>query len=610
MTELARALNIAVEAAREAGALIRADFHLPGGPRGHGDHAEVDVEAERLIRARLTAAFPTWGYTGEETGRGGPAAAATWWLVDPNDGTSAYLRGYRGSAVSIALIAGGLPVLGVVFAPLAPDDDGDLIAWTQGQPLTRNGAPFERSPLPDTLGPQDVVFVSQAADAASVANAELCAPARFRAMPSIAYRLALVAAGDGEAAVSLNGPGDWDYAAGHALLRAVGGDLVDQHGAPVRYRRELSSTRWCIGGAPKPATALAGRDWNRAHLRPAPDPTEAAYPLVRPERGHAIAGAAVLARAQGCLLGQLAGDALGSLVEFRSAESIRRRYPGGVRDMADGGTWETIAGQPTDDSEMALILARSLVRAGGWSHEPVRAAYRAWYDSRPFDIGNTTRQGLTGRPNPDSQANGSLMRISPLGIWGHALAAGQLATIARADSAITHPNAVCGDATAAFTVAVAHAIGEGDGPAGAHAAALRWCDTAGAEPAVTAALRAAETEPPADYLTNAGWVLVALQNAFYQLLHAPALEAGVVASVMAGGDTDTTAAIAGALLGAVYGRRAVPARWQRAVLTCRPIATLPGVHRPRPRPFWPVDALELAERLLVAGSATSAATTD
>ena len=57
-----------------------------------------------------------------------------------------------------------------------------------------------------------------------------------------------------------------------------------------------------------------------------------------------------LSRAQGCLLGQLAGDSLGSLVEFQSPKDIRRKYPDGVRELADGGTWWTIAGRPTDDS--------------------------------------------------------------------------------------------------------------------------------------------------------------------------------------------------------------------------------------------------------------------
>jgi ADP-ribosylglycohydrolase len=77
----------------------------------------------------------------------------------------------------------------------------------------------------------------------------------------------------------------------------------------------------------------------------------------------------MLSRAQGCLLGQLAGDSLGSVVEFRVPDDIRREYPKGVRELADGGTWNTIAGQPTDDSEMALSLARMLADQGRCDHE-------------------------------------------------------------------------------------------------------------------------------------------------------------------------------------------------------------------------------------------------
>ena len=58
----------------------------------------------------------------------------------------------------------------------------------------------------------------------------------------------------------------------------------------------------------------------------------------------------MLSRAQGCLLGQLAGDSLDSLVESRAPDDIRREYPNGVRELADGDTCNTIAGQPTDDS--------------------------------------------------------------------------------------------------------------------------------------------------------------------------------------------------------------------------------------------------------------------
>ena len=70
----------------------------------------------------------------------------------------------------------------------------------------------------------------------------------------------------------------------------------------------------------------------------------------------------IIHRAEGCLLGQLVGDSLGALVEFKTAEEILRLYPHGVRNLADGGVWNTLAWQPTDDSEMALALARSLVK--------------------------------------------------------------------------------------------------------------------------------------------------------------------------------------------------------------------------------------------------------
>lgn len=63
-----------------------------------------------------------------------------------------------------------------------------------------------------------------------------------------------------------------------------------------------------------------------------------------------------LFRAQGCFFGQLLGDALGSLIEFQSPEETRCSYPGDVRELADYGTWNTIAGQATDDSEMVLLV--------------------------------------------------------------------------------------------------------------------------------------------------------------------------------------------------------------------------------------------------------------
>jgi len=85
---------------------------------------------------------------------------------------------------------------------------------------------------------------------------------------------------------------------------------------------------------------------------------------------------AVVSRAQGCLLGQFAGDALGSMVEFHTPEDILRNYPDRIRELADGGRWGTIAGQPTDDSEMALMLARTLAEQGRYDAEEAGKAYR------------------------------------------------------------------------------------------------------------------------------------------------------------------------------------------------------------------------------------------
>jgi ADP-ribosylglycohydrolase len=297
-------------------------------------------------------------------------------------------------------------------------------------------------------------------------------------------------------------------------------------------------------------------------------------------------------RAQGCLLGQVAGDSLGSLVEFKTPDAIRQLYPRGVRDLVTGGVWRTLAGQPTDDSELALALARSIVRNGGYSVDHAFAAYRAWLRSDPFDVGNATRQALgAGMPIGESQANGSLMRASPLGVYGWNRQ--DAAELARIDSALTHPNPVCREACAAYVSAIACAVAGGDARAA--------CDRARAEarnPAVAETLARAATRPPDNFLHKQGWVLIALQNAFYQLLHAPSLEQGVIDTVHAGGDTDTNAAIAGALLGAVHGRAAIPPRWERAILACRPEPGRPEVRHPRPREYWPVDVPALAQQLI------------
>lgn len=592
---LNRALEVAVAAAREAAAHLLADLHRPAGPRGKIDKAPADTEAEELIRARLLAAFPEWGYLGEETGRQAGPPGAPIWLVDPNDGTRDFLRGSRGSSVAIGLVRAGRPVLGVVLSFSYPDDAGRLYAWAEGcGPVTCDGRPVTAG-LPESLGPLDVVLNSSASDRAPSANLDCLAPARYRAVPSIAHRLALVASGEAAGTTSLYAPGAWDLAAGHALLRGAGGVLLDQHGHEVVY----DETGWCkqkyaFGGSAPLAADLARRAWGQVFTRPAEDLAPA-----RLAPGRLVRDAGLLARAQGCLLGQVAGDSLGSLVEFQNAAEIAARHGDGPRELADGGTWNTLAGQPTDDSELALALARAIVGAGAYDPQQALAGYREWFDSGPFDVGHTTRAALTGRPDPASQANGSLMRVSPLALFAHERSPVEVAGLARLDAGLTHPHPACGDATAAFAVAVAQAVARGDGARAAWLAALEWASAASAQRPVIEALERAESAAPVCDGSSQGWVLIALQNAFFELLHAGSLEEGLVRTVRRGGDTDTNAAIAGALLGAVHGREAVPGQWRRAVLSCRTHPSRTG--RARPWVYWPTDVLELAELLLLAG---------
>jgi ADP-ribosyl-[dinitrogen reductase] hydrolase len=576
-------LSHVVTAVRDAGAMLRSEFHRPGGPRGHGEHAKVDAEVEEFLKRRLLELWPC-GWLGEET-----AEVLTTngdiWVVDPHDGTRDFLSGRRGSAISVALLRGGRPVLGVVYAPLAPDDRGDMVAWAEGGPVQRNGAPVGASfsGLPLTLA-----LNASAADFAAHNHCRLPG-IRVRAIPSPAYRLALAAAGEVEVAASLvSGLAPWDVAGGHALLVGAGKSMSDLNGRAFDYR--LRSFEGCVGGDEGAVRRVVA-----AQLRAErPEPRRPARPR-RP-----VAEADVLARAQGCLLGQLAGDALGSAVEFETEREIRTEHPNGVRRLQDGGNWNLIAGQPTDDSEMALGLARALVARGGFDAKAVGQAYIDWEASGPFDIGGTTRAGIAairgrGQPLFESQSNGALMRVSPIGV----LAAGdpaRAAHLADQDAALTHPNPVCRAASSAYAAAIAVGISGGD-PAQMLAAARRYVGVGEGAEAVRRALDLAQGDRPRNLQHNMGWVIIALQNAFFFLGAGATLEEAVVETVSSGGDTDTNAAICGALVGARWGRDAVPLQWRNAVLTCRSVRGK-GVHHPRPTTYWPDDALELAEALV------------
>ena len=584
-------LPTVVEAVIEAGSMIRKEFHRNSGPRGVGSKAPIDEEIEKTLRQKLQE-LHRCSWVGEETGEDNVVSEDVW-IVDPHDGTSDFLAGRRGSAVSVALVRNGLPILGVVYAPLAPDDRGDLIAWAQGSTLIRNGLPISRERTSD----RPVVALNANAADYAMHNHHSLAGFRVRAIPSPAYRLALAAAGEVDVAVSLVwGLEPWDFAGGHALILGSGGVVVDLSGASIDYRK--GAIDGCIGG-PKD---LVERIAAMAPGGGQPDPRKPA----RPQRP--VSSADLLSRAQGCLLGQLAGDALGSAVEFCSATRIAQNFPNGVTRLEDGGTWDLIAGQPTDDSELALALARQLVKHGQFDERAVGAAYVDWLNSGPFDVGNTTRTAIealmAGWLVPaESQANGGLMRVSPIGIFA-AGAPEKAAELAAKDARLTHPHPVCVAANAAYAAAIAAGI-QGAAPEAMWATAHDHAGDSTGSQLLRQRLVAARSSAPEDFQHQMGWVLTAFQNAFYWLLRGANLADAVIETVGKGGDTDTNAAICGALLGAAQGRDAVPLQWRNAVLTCRPVRAK-DVRHPRPKTYWPDDALELAEALVSAGQVRSA----
>lgn len=258
-------LTKVIHLVEHAGMLLVAEWQLPEGPRGSGDKADVDIEVESLLRPGLMQIL-NCDFWGEETGYQ-LTGAKHCWVVDPNDGTADFLRGYKGSAISVALLEDSQPVLGVVYAPVLPEGDHDCIAWAKGLPsVLRNGGAVKTTLAHKKWNQRSRVMISTAAKEKPKINSKLCSPAGFVAMPSIAYRLARVAAGDGDAGVSVVPVSAHDVAAGHALLIGAGGVLLDENGNSITYtataRMQIVSRR-CFGGTLEACQTLVTRAWSK-----------------------------------------------------------------------------------------------------------------------------------------------------------------------------------------------------------------------------------------------------------------------------------------------------------------------------------------------------------
>ncbi|MGS0688116.1 ADP-ribosylglycohydrolase family protein [Nakamurella sp. GG22] len=278
-------------------------------------------------------------------------------------------------------------------------------------------------------------------------------------------------------------------------------------------------------------------------------------------------------RAAGVLLASAAGDALGAGYEFT--------YPGAdtTIDMIGGGPFGFEPGEWTDDTSMTVAVAR-VTAAGVDLRSPagldgVAAGFGEWFAGGPKDVGNQTRSVLSARDKSGAAmqstarrltgltgGNGSLMRTAAVGL-AYLDDETACTEAALAISELTHHDERAGQACQLWSSAIRHAVLHGtfDGVHG-------YLDTPGADAGFwRPLLQQAETGTPQDFPNN-GWVVHALQTAWWAMTHAKAKDArhlseALELAVRAGHDTDTTAAIAGALLGARWGASAVPARWRR-----------------------------------------------
>lgn len=262
---LSRLLAQVIDIVYRAGALLETECSRPDGPRGHGDKALIDIEIENELRPRLLSLI-NCDFWGEETGH--VLTGHAWcWVVDPNDGTSDFLKGMKGSALSVGLLYKSIPVLGVVYAPVTLEGTPDCIGWAEGRSqLVRNGESVDVCLTDKALSSDSIIMVSAAAVSKPELNLALCAPGRFHAMPSIAYRLAKVAADDGICGVSLYAVSAHDVVAGHALLRGAGGVLLDENGFGIRYETAAhmaTVSQHCFGGALSACQELRRREWWR-----------------------------------------------------------------------------------------------------------------------------------------------------------------------------------------------------------------------------------------------------------------------------------------------------------------------------------------------------------
>ncbi len=225
-------LDLIEDAAREVGELameLREEGLEVWSKEGGTPVTNADIRIDRLLKERLTAARPDYGWLSEETADDrSRLTQRRLFVVDPIDGTVAYMKGRPWWAVSIAVVEDGRPVAGIVHAPGLSETY--MAEHKAGAAL--NGKRIE---------PSDVADIE---DCAMLGDAKMFLDPRWpRAWPtmrienrnSIAYRMCLVASGAFDAAVALSGKNEWDLAAADLICNEAGALATNHRGEAFLY---------------------------------------------------------------------------------------------------------------------------------------------------------------------------------------------------------------------------------------------------------------------------------------------------------------------------------------------------------------------------------------
>jgi ADP-ribosyl-[dinitrogen reductase] hydrolase len=265
----------------------------------------------------------------------------------------------------------------------------------------------------------------------------------------------------------------------------------------------------------------------------------------------------------GAIFGALIGDAIGAPLEFYPAK-ITPKIVDAALKLPGGGVLNVGPGQFTDDGELTLALLHAL-RPEKFDVEAIAKNYIEWHQSFPFDMGQTCGRALgfatdatsmmanAKKYNEWSEANGSLMRATPIGVIYHESPYATIAAYARLDSSLTHPNKACQDVCALYSVAIAYLINNPGDHLGAIALVESMPDI---DPKVKEWLHL----DGANYncTINIGHVKHAFVLAFHFLRAKASYVDSIQHTLLLGGDTDTNACIVGGLIGALHGISNIP----------------------------------------------------